>query len=54
VFPPILSGLDEVPIEPEVASVVASAPFTYNRTALPSYVVARCVHTFAGITGPGE
>ena len=42
--PPICKGFVEVKIVPVFATLDTCVPFTYKRSAAPSYVSAKCVH----------
>ena len=44
--PPNSSGLVDEARVPVRAVLAACTPFTYSRTAVPSYVAARCVQVF--------
>ena len=46
-FPPIQSGLPFISRLPSTAISCARVPLTYRRSVSPSYVDARCVHSFA-------
>ena len=45
--PPICNGFADVANDPVCALLATCAPFTYKRSVDPSYVAARCDHTFA-------
>src|SRR5256885_12739315 len=42
------SGPVELGMLPPTVVELASAPFTYSRSVVPSYVPARCVHVLTG------